>query len=331
MHKNDYIYPGEVWRDAGGKPIQAHGGGILYDRGVYYWYGENKDGPTYIEEGMGLHRVDVVGISCYSSTDLVHWRYNGVVLAPVKGDPEHDLHSSKVVERPKVIFNEKTGQYVMWMHLDHKDYEYARAGVAVSESPLGPFRFLRSMKPHGADSRDMTLFRDDDGKAYLIHSSEWNKTLYISELTEDYLDVTGVYTRNFIHWSREAPALFKHGSRYYMFTSECTGWDPNKAELAHADSVLGPWTAAGNPCVGPGADTTFDSQSTFVQPVAGKPGCFIFMADRWKKENLQDSRYVWLPFRICDGKITLRWVEAWDLNWFDREGLCESETNDEGR
>ena len=42
--------PGEVWPDADGRPVQAHGGGLLHDTagsGAYFWFGENKDGPTY--------------------------------------------------------------------------------------------------------------------------------------------------------------------------------------------------------------------------------------------------------------------------------------------
>lgn len=29
--------------DTSGKVIQAHGGGLLYENGVYYWFGENKE------------------------------------------------------------------------------------------------------------------------------------------------------------------------------------------------------------------------------------------------------------------------------------------------
>ena len=39
--KNSYIIPGEVWKDTDGNPINAHGGGLLYHDGTYYWYGEN--------------------------------------------------------------------------------------------------------------------------------------------------------------------------------------------------------------------------------------------------------------------------------------------------
>ena len=45
--KNEYIVPGEVWNDTEGNPVNAHGGGILYHDGTYYWYGEyRKDSPS---------------------------------------------------------------------------------------------------------------------------------------------------------------------------------------------------------------------------------------------------------------------------------------------
>lgn len=58
-------------------------------------------------------------------------------------------------------------------------------------------------------SRDMTLFVDDDGKAYQLSASEDNWTLHIAELTDDYLDYTGKYVRVFPDRLMEAPAIFK--------------------------------------------------------------------------------------------------------------------------
>ena len=44
----------------------------------------------------------------------------------------------------------------------------------------------------------------------------------------------------------------------------------------------------------------------------GKKGEFVFMADRWNREDLSDSRYIWLPFRITDPeKIEIHWNESW--------------------
>ncbi len=51
-------------------------------------------------------------------------------------------------------------------------------------------------------------------------------------------------------------------------------------------------------------------------PVVGKEDAFNFVADRWKKEDLRDSRYVWLPLRFEDGKPVVEWRDAWDLSVF---------------
>jgi beta-xylosidase len=315
------FHPGEVWPDTAGEPIQAHGGGVLCHEGVYYWYGENKDAEneTVIQEIEGRpqkvvrRRVPVRGVSCYSSTDLYNWQHEGIVLPAVPDDPEHDLHPSKVMERPKVLFNEPTGRFVMWFHADSADYRAACAGVAVANSPTGPFEYLGSFRPHDAMSRDMTLFQDDDGKAYHIHSSEENKTLHVTLLSDDFLRPAGPYARIFENQSREAPAWFRHEGRYYMISSGCTGWAPNQAEYAAADAPFGPWRSLGNPCVGDGAEQTFQGQSTHVLPVHDQPGTFILMLDRWNPTNLRDSRYVWLPIEIDGDQLRVRWRDRWSL------------------
>ena len=110
----------------------------------------------------------------------------------------------------------------------------------------------------------------------------------------------------------------KYDGKYYMLSSGCTGWDPNVAEIAVADSIMGTWKTIGNPCTGPDADKTFYAQSTYVQPVIGKKDAYIAMFDRWKKKDLEDSRYVWLPVLIKDGKITIPWHEKWDFSIFDK-------------
>jgi hypothetical protein len=305
---------GQSWLDTEGNLIQAHGGGVLYFEGMYYWFGENKDGPTYCNT-RGVHRIDARGVSCYSSQNLVDWKHEGIVLPAVSGDPDHDLNPKNVIERPKVIYNARTGKFVMWLHIDHEDYAYARTGVAVADSPTGPYEYLRSVQPCGFDSRDMTLYQDQDGVAYVIFSSDWNKTLVIAQLSEDYLAPTGSFTRNFIDQYREAPAVFHYKNTYYMITSGCTGWDPNQALYATASSVLGPWELKGHPCIGHGADTTFEAQSTFVMPVEGQDGTFIFMADRWNPTDLRNSRYVWLPITLtADATLEIAWQPEWALS-----------------
>jgi len=292
------------WKDTEGKFIQAHGAGVMVHDGLYYLYGEHKDGPTK-PGGCGA-RVDVIGIGCYSSPDLIHWTNCGLVLKAVPDDEEHDLHPGRVVERPKVIFNRKTGKFVMWMHVDSWDYTAARAGVAVSDFSTGPFEYLGSVRPNGLESRDMTLFQDEDGKAYLIHSSDGNKTTVIAELSDDYLRPTGLMENVFVDRSMEAPAVFKRCGKFYFLASGCTGWHPNAARCAVADSIWGPWQELENPADGPGSEKTFSSQGTFVLPVAGCGEGYLFMADRWNVQDLGASGYLWLPLRFDGDRPVIR-------------------------
>ncbi len=336
--------PGEVWRDTDGKAINAHGGGILFHAGVYYWYGELKEGRTYlakVNKKWGGTRVVAGGVSCYSSTNLYDWKNEGVALPSIAEDPDHDLACENVIERPKVIYNAKTKKFVMWLHQDSPNYQAARSGVAVSDTPTGPFKYLGSFRPNagvwpvnvtaadqqpgstnflardfegGQMARDMTLFVDDDGKAYHIYASEGNPTIHVSLLTDDYLKPAGKYARIFPGRSMEAPAVFKHDGKYYLIASGCTGWDPNAARSAVATNIFGPWTELKNPCRGIDADKTFYAQSTFVLQVAGQTNQFIAMFDRWNKWNLQDSRYVWLPLEWdAAGNPTLSWQDRWSL------------------
>ena len=341
--------PGEIWRDTDGQPINAHGGGLLFHGGVYYWHGEAKTGRTFVPEtnkSWGGTRVDATGVSCYSSTNLYDWKSEGLALTAVTNDAQHDLSPRKVVERPKVIFNRSTQQFVMWMHIDSHNYSAARCGVAVSPKPTGPFNYRGSFRPDagvwpqnvtkqdqqpgqanlldrdfagGQMARDMTVFVDDDAKAYLFYASEENSTMHVSLLTDDYLRTAGRYVRIFIGRSMEAPTVFKRGGRYYIIASGCTGWAPNAARSAVADSIFGPWKELGNPCIGVEADKTFRSQGTFVLPVMGKPDTFIFMADRWQQWDLPSSTYIWLPLEFdAAGKPILRWHDRWSLLMADQ-------------
>jgi beta-xylosidase len=356
--------PGALWPDNHGIHINAHGGGILFHDGIYFWFGEHKiAGPA----GNRAH----AGVHVYSSRDLYNWRDEGIALA-VSDDPKSEIVRGCILERPKVIFNPRAKKFVMWFHLepDGRAYASSRSGVAVADKPTGPYTFLRSLRPNagvwpqnvpakwrkpltlaelerldqidlsggplpyypkhllfrrdfadGQMARDMTLFVDDDGSAYHIYASEANGTLHISRLSDDYLSPEKTYIRVLPGRFNEAPAMMKWRGRYFLFTSDCTGWAPNAARLLAADSVLGEWEELGNPCIGTNAQTanTFESQSTFVLPVVGKRDAFIFMADRWRPENAIDGRYVWLPIEFRHDVPMFRWHDHWDLSFFNNK------------
>jgi beta-xylosidase len=347
--------PGQVWKDSKGDVINAHGGGFLFHDRKYYWFGEHK-----IEGSAG--NLAMVGVHCYSSSDLYNWTDEGIALPVVKNDPQSPISEGCVIERPKVIYNKMTGKFVMWFHLELKGqgYKAAQTGVAVSDNITGPYTFIRATRANvqqwpvemtgaqkqldfqgtdfkrgseewksavkdgllfrrdfdkGQMSRDMSLFVDEDGKAYHIHAAEDNFTMHISELSNDYTSFTGKFTRVFPGGHNEAPAIFKHLGKYYLLSSGATGWAPNAARSGVAESIMGPWKELGNPCVGDFAELTFHSQSTAVIPVQGKKDAFIFVADRWRPENAIDGRYVFLPiFFDSDQKPVLRWFDEWNLN-----------------
>ena len=322
-YRRDSIMPGVPLYDDNGGLVQAHGGGMLWDEKTqkYYWYGEARE-TSHIPEHLQKY-ADWgwrIGVACYSSSDLYNWTYEGLALELLLNDdrslefPQSDIAIGAVIERPKVLYNEKTGKYVMWMHIDSGDYGYARAGVAVSDSPVGPFEYVNSFRPNGKMSRDMTVFADEDGSAYLYSSSDWNVTMYCTKLTDDWLGVTEEQTKMFENMSREAPAVFRYKDKYYIITSGCTGWDPNEASYAVADGPMGPWTVMGNPCVGEGAELTFGGQSCWVQPVDPEKGEFIFMADIWRPSHHSESGFIWLPIQILeDGAIRIKWRSEWRL------------------
>ena len=304
MNKN-----GTLWYDTDHNPIQAHGGMILFYEGMYYWYGENKNGATQTAPSGDI-RVDFIGISCYSSTNCIDWKNEGIVLS-ASPNPGHDLYKDCVCERPKVIYNTDTKEFVMWMHIDSADYTKARAGVAISASPTGPFLYLYSDIPNRSDCRDMTLVQEPDGKAYLLHSSDWNKTLRISELTADYKGFTGVCTQCFIGQEREAPAVFFKDGLYYMITSGCTGWEPNSALYGVSNALLSGWKLIDNPCEGPHYRQTFFGQSSYVFQ---KDGEFYLMLDHWKPDDLKNSGYSILPLYADGLMVTVPWTDFYYEN-----------------
>ena len=228
-HLKQPVLLGKSLKDINGKAINAHGAGILYYGDTYFMYGEIKSGKTWLVPNQNWedYRVPAGGVSCYSSKDLINWKYEGIALAPLKSDTTYDLDTGGVIERPKVIFNNATKKFVMWLHIDANDYSYSQAGVAVSDTPTGPYTYLGSVKPNGQMVRDMTLYKDYDQKAYLIYSSENNRTMQICLLSDDYLSPTKTFTRITSTTNREAPGIFHYKNKYYLITSGCTGWSPN--------------------------------------------------------------------------------------------------------
>lgn len=310
------------WYDTDGRHIQAHGGQVVTTeengRTVYYWYGEDRTKGYWNSPGVAVYR----------STDAKNWTNLGDALRSIStrddlltpyfeelydtvdenGQPRtekidalaYHLNSTQnsdytaIFERPKVLHNDKTGQWVMWWHADGRiapggsTYARSMAAVAVSDSPAGPFRMTGAFRMPNrqnyqactqyavpGQARDMTVFQDDDGKAYISYSSEENYTLYVAELDDSYTNVThttdsdtldvnqysedGRYPYVFADGTPEAPvrgedfqivkecghleapAIFERDGTYSVVTSGATGWAPNPQTYYTTKNLMGTW------------------------------------------------------------------------------------------
>jgi hypothetical protein len=90
-----------------------------------------------------------------------------------------DLGPNRVVERPKVIYNSEAETYVLWVHIDDSSYSEAKVGVATGSSVCGQYNYLGSWQPLGYQSRDMTLFQESNGTAYLLSEDVSLVSLYL--------------------------------------------------------------------------------------------------------------------------------------------------------
>ncbi len=350
--QNDSFKPIEVWPDSDGEHLNAHGAGILYHKGRYYMVGEHKiTGTSSAHVGIRMYSskdlynwrnegvvmsVDPAGSGSLIEKGCVIERpklvYNKKTKKFViwfhlelKGQgysaAMYGVAQSDNITGPyKFLYADRSCQGVWPMNMSEEEQlEALKCTDLKRHTPKGEADLLKGGLvardlDKGQMSRDMTIFVDDDGTAYHIFASEENATLHIAELTDDYLYHTGRWVRAMPGRNNEAPSIFKKDGIYWMVTSGCTGWAPNKARLATAKSIWGPWTELPNPCRGEDANITFGGQSTHIFKVEGKKDRWIFMADVWRPKDQLDSRYIWLPITFdADGTPLIEWQSEWKL------------------
>lgn len=349
VHRQDAIRPGQPWLDTKGERIQAHGGAVYYEDGVYYWYGENK------EHTDGKNGVWTWGIKVYASRDLMNWEDRGFLIPPELDDPNAALFPSKRVDRPHILRCEKTGKYVCWIKLSGPEAAFT---IWRADKLLGPYEMVENLyNPGGHKAGDFDLIRDpESGKAYLYFDADHTSMLCM-ELTEDYLHAAGEAAKSYADltppFTREAPALFEKDGKKYMLTSGMTGYVPNRSDSACCDTWDGVFESLGDPHIEDASHASFNSQISKIFPVEGS-GRFIAMADRWLPGTPVDARladvftrviagtydperyratdeerremttanrletadtriadYVWLPVEWKDERPVLRWQDQW--------------------
>lgn len=309
------IKPGEKWYDTSGSFINAHGGQVIFADGYYYWFGETR----------------ATSVSCYRSTDLMTWTHLTDALSPsgTATDDFKDIASGRNIERPKVAYCAATEKWVMWAHWeDGTSYSAARVLVAQSDKVYGPYKLVDVFRPNEHDSRDQTLFRDEDGRAYHFCSTDMNTNMNVALLSDDYLTPSATETKILKGQRYEAPAIFRVGEIYYGLFSGCTSWTPNPSRYAWSTDIMGTWhygtdfkASDGSQgihfCVDDGRETTYTSQSTYVIKVEGRDKAYIYMGDRWNSSKVASSTYVWLPLSMRSGYPSVRWYDSWDMSVFD--------------
>jgi len=294
------IKNGDYWLDSDGNRIEAHGAGLIFTEGAWYWIGEDKSANS-----GGFKAVN-----CYRSTDLSNWEFRHALIT--KQSSTDLAASDRIIERPKVIYNDTTKKYVMWLHWEGQNYATAEAGVFTSDTVDGDYTQVRHFQPNGRMSRDDTLFKDDDGKAYFLSASNENADLSLYSLSDDYTNMKAQLSTLWAGSYREAPAIMRTADHYFIVNSAATNWDPNQQKFSSATSLNGPWSALANV----GDATGFDTQTAFIIPVKGtKTTTYIYAGDRWQDPDLKSSKYIWLPLKISGGtKLVMDWYDTWQLD-----------------
>lgn len=306
------------WTDTDGNYISAHAGSMLKVGDTYYWYG----GDMGINPG-GMFNQRVYnpgedpkswkryfdGYSCYTSKDLLNWKYEGKAMEA----PEKGFMSLYITSRPHVIYNDQTQKYVMY-HYYYPIYPGCLLMVATSDSPKGPFvhqGVVEAGSPNGHVG-DLNVFKDKDGTGYVIYD-DTGFDVRIDKLSDDYLrsqkeGVIGLTKK------QESPAMVYYKGKYILAGSGVDGFGPTDVSLVYGDHPMGPFSEKQVVT----ENRSWKSQITDMI-VIPEADYILVMFDQWfvpDPKNIDKSRYLWLPmeFDPKTGKAKIHYLESWDPN-----------------
>jgi GH43 family beta-xylosidase len=173
----------------------------------------------------------------YSSTDLVHWKDHGVILDL---GPDVSWADSRAWA-PAIA--EKDGKYYFYFCAD------ANIGVAVSDSPTGPFKDalgkpLLKAGQYPGQMIDPAVFTDDDGQTYLYWG---NGRAYVAPLNADMtsLDTSKVKDITPSGYNEGTFVVKRKGTYYFMWSENDTRDENYRVAYATGPSPSGPWTKHG--------------------------------------------------------------------------------------
>ncbi len=307
------------WQDTSGNTLYSESGNVIKVGETYYWYGNKYAGAvTYAANPTGKNSdTTFEGVTCYSSTDLVHWKFESTVLVQgaVPGSSAGDWFG-----RMGVAYNATTQKYVLLMEYIPTGATLGEELFATSSTPTGPFAFdhIQTTLTNVANSApgDQTVFTDDDGQAYLILSSaDGRSNLYVAPLrAADFLAVQPA-TRIFGGPGREGNCMFKYNGVYYFNSSDLHGWNASHTYTISATNILGPYSAE-VVMANTDADFSHVTQTGFFITVHGtSQSTVIFAGDRWSDFAGNGIGFnQWAPLTFVGTTPQFQSLSQWSLN-----------------
>ena len=314
------------WYTKDGRPINSQGGGIFHfadpstGKKKYYWYGAHyKEADLYrIDPSVTLPNATFESITCYSSTDLVNWTFEGDVLTQEELR-KHDGDHKTWVGRLGVAYIKELNKYAMFVQ------HGAEVLIMVSNTPSSPFTWHQqiSMKEMigTTNTGDQTVFTDEDnGISYLVYSyGRGRNKIYVSEIgikngMVNLLDCTKVFEGQ----SREGNCLFKYKGRYYMCASNIYGWDASYAYYMVADNIRGPYEPTNEMLIMDGCSEDYGhvTQTGFFITIKGsKQETVVYCGDRWADFAGNGLGYnQWVPLSFSGKTPWFNSLSSWNLN-----------------
>jgi len=292
------IQNGKLWKTTTGATVQAHAPGFVRVGDIWYMCGENRTSQWNPD------------VNLYSSTDLKTWKFEKNIIQ--NGVTTSELGRSRMIERPKLLYNAKTGKYVVWCHYESGNYGASEAACFECDSVNGAYKYVWSGRPLSIKSRDCNVFQDTDGTAYFISTTEENQHLGLFRLSDDYHEAVE-HTQLFSWQSREAPAIVKMpNGRYFMFSSACSGWDPNQCKMSYTNNLKSGWTSL----VNVGNNIAYDTQAAAILEIKGtKATTYLYVGDRWQDPGLPESKIIIFPISFNGTSCTFKYHERFDINF----------------
>lgn len=184
-------------------------------------------------------------------------------------------------------YNEKTGKVILSAHYEDQN-GYSAAKIYLAQiTPKGELEVGTMDRPLGHDSRDQSLFIDDDDTAYLLSATNMNKDINIYKLDDSWTKPISLVNTICEGLHRETPAIIKKDGEYYFFSSKASGWYPSQTVYASASALGGEWT----PVREIGNNTTYDAQFNGIRMIGAISGVWSYHWGAQRKYKTPEGNF----------------------------------------